>query len=58
MDIELVGGAWGLSRRKALRGESYGELANNLASDREWGWGGGGGDGDGVGRGGDSFSQA
>lgn len=48
------GGTWGLSRRTALRGESYGELANKLASDRE----GGGGGGDGVGRGGDSFSQA
>lgn len=30
-----VGGAWGLSRRKALQGESYRELANKLASDRE-----------------------
>lgn len=46
---------WGLSRRKALQGESYSELANKLASDREEGGGGGG---DGVGRGGDSFSQA
>lgn len=40
-------------------GESYRELANKLASDREpGGGGGGGGGGDGVGRGGDSFSQA
>lgn len=51
-----VGETWGLSRRKALQGESYSELANKLASDREEGGGGGGGDG--VGRGGDSFSQA
>lgn len=35
VDIGLVGGTWGLSRRKALRGESYRELANKLASDGE-----------------------
>ena len=48
-----LGGMWGLSRRKALRLESYRELANKLASNREVGVGGGV-----VGRGGDSFSQA
>lgn len=40
VDIGLVGGrvgvwggTWGLSRRKALQGESYRELANKLASE-------------------------
>lgn len=40
------GGLRRLSRRKALQGESYRELANKLAGDRV---GGGGGDGDGRG---------
>lgn len=44
-DVGLGGGwvgGWGgrgdSSRRKALRGESYRELANKLASDGERGW--------------------
>lgn len=59
VDIGLAGGhAGGLGRGKAFAGkESYGELANKLASSAGVGGRGGGG-GDGVGRGGDSFSQA
>lgn len=59
-DTGLVGGDVGTLQKEGFcGGESYRELANKLASDRERsGREGGGGGGDGVGRGGDSFSQA